>query len=244
MEYKRSKKWVSTLNNMGYMSLTIDPFTKKFIDFCEKNPGIKVFEGGAAYGVATHLALRKGALVTANDSEQRHLDLLYKYTPQNLLPALVLAPGALPYDVNFPDNTYGAIYSSRMIHFLRGEEVEACMNRFFNWLKPGGKIFIIAESPYLGCYSSFISAYEERKKQGDPWPGLLKDTSPFKSIRYNNIPHFLNFFDVEIMKRVSKQAGFKVEACEYINRKDFPPEIRYDGRESVGLIATKPLTFS
>lgn len=242
MKHDQSGNWVSTLNNMGYMSLTIDPFTEKFIDYCEKNPGLKVFEGGAAYGVATHLALQKGAFVTANDSEEKHLELLYEHTPENLLHALTLAPGELPYDIDFLDNTYEVIYSSRMIHFLAGKEVEACMRKFFNWLKEGGKIFIVAESPYLGCYSPFIPAYEERKKQGDRWPGLLKDTSVFKNICYNNIPHFLNFFDVEVMQRVSKEAGFKIEACEFINRHDFPPEIRYDGRESVGLIATKPLT--
>ncbi len=241
MKDDRIESWVSTLNNMGYMSLTIDSFTEKFIDYCEKNPGIHVFEGGAAYGVATHLALKKGVSVTANDSEPKHLELLYEHTPRNFLPALTLAPGALPYDLDFPSGTYEAIYSSRMLHFLTGEEVEVCMRKFFNWLKTGGKIFIVAESPYLGCYSSFVPAYEERKKKGDPWPGLIEDTSPFKSIRYNNIPHFLNFFDVEILKRVSEKAGFRVEICEFINRADFPPEVRYDGRESVGLIATKPL---
>lgn len=232
--------WVSTLNNRGYMSLTIDPFTEEFIDYCEHNPGLRVFEGGAAYGVATHLALKKGAVVTANDSEPKHLDLLCEHAPQEFLSALHLARGKLPYDLNFPNSTYDAIYSSRMLHFLTGEEVDICIGKFFNWLKEGGRMFIVAESPYLGCYASFIPKYEERKRQGDPWPGLIEDTSPFKSIRYNNIPNLLNFFDTDILKRVAGKAGFVVEKCELIDRKDFPPEIRYDGRESVGLIATKP----
>lgn len=232
--------WVSTLNNRGYMSLTIDPFTEEFIDYCEHNPGLRVFEGGAAYGVATHLALKKGAFVTANDSEPKHLDFLCEHTPQEFLSALHLAPGKLPCDLDFPNSTYDAIYSSRMLHFLTGEEVDICIGKFFNWLKEGGRMFIVAESPYLGCYASFIPIYEERKRQGDPWPGLIEDTSPFKSIRYNNIPNFLNFFDPDILKRVAEKAGFVVEKCELIDRKDFPPEIRYDGRESVGLIARKP----
>lgn len=243
MKHVEDDGWVSTLNNMGYMSLSIDPFTEKFIDYCESNPGLCVFEGGAAYGVATHLALKKGAFVTANDSEPRHLDLLYEHAPQEFLHALNLASGKLPYDLDFPNGTYDAIYSSRMLHFLTGEEVEICMGKFFNWLKEGGKIFIVAESPYLGCYSSFIPIYEERKKRGDPWPGLIEDTSPFKSIRHNNIPNFLNFFDADIFKRVSEKTGFIVEKCELIDRKDFPREVRYDGRESVGLIAMKPLTY-
>jgi len=222
------------------MSLTIDPFTEEFIAYCEHNPGLRVFEGGAAYGVATHLALKKGAFVTANDSEQKHLDLLYEHAPQEFLFALDLAPGKLPQGLDFPNNTYDVIYSSRMIHFLTGEEAEICIEKFFNWLKEGGKMFIVAESPYLGCYSSFIPIYEERKKQGNLWPGLIEDTSLFQSIRYNNIPKLLNFFDPDVFKRVSEKFGFIVEKCELINRADFPPELRYDGRESVGLIASKP----
>ena len=149
MKNKEQGSWISTLNNMGYMSKSIDSFTEKFLHYCEDNPGLRVFEGGAAYGVATHLALKNGALVTANDSEQKHLDLLYEHTPQEFLSALKLAPGKLPYDLDFPNNTYDVIYSSRMLHFLTGEEVEVCMGKFFNWLKPGGKIFIVVESPYL-----------------------------------------------------------------------------------------------
>ncbi len=241
MPQKNKETWMSTMNNMGYMSLTIDPFTENFLEHCEANPGVCVFEGGAAYGAATHLALVKGARVTANDSEQKHLDLLYQHAPEEFLSALTLAPGKLPHDLDFPANTYDVIYSSRMLHFLTGEEVDTCMGKFFNWLKEGGKIFIIVESPYLGCYSSFIPTYEKKKKQGDLWPGLIEDTSPFKFIRYNNIPEFLNFFDTSIMKRVAEKAGFFVERCDFINRNDFPSEIQLDGRESVGLVAMKPL---
>lgn len=235
-----SREWVSTLNNMGYMSLSIDPFTKKFLQYCELNPGLRVFEGGAAYGVATHLALKNGAIVTANDCEQKHLDLLLKKTPQEFLSSLTLAPGKLPHDLDFPNSTYDVIYSSRMLHFLTGEDIEKCMSKFFNWLKEGGRLYIVVESPYLGCFSSFTPTYEKRKKQGEPWPGLLEDTSPFKSNLYNNIPDFLNFFDTDIIKRVSQNAGFIVKECEFINREDFPPEVRLDGKESVGLIAIKP----
>lgn len=233
-------RWVQTLNNMGYMSLSFDPFSKKFLEHCEKNVGLHVFEGGAAYGIMTHLALQSGAFVTANDSEQKHLDLLYKNTPKEHIHALKLATGVLPHEIDFPSSTYDAIYSSRMLHFLTGDELETCIGKFFKWLKEGGRMFIITETPYLGCYSSFIPTYEERKRQGHLWPGLIEDTSEFKSIRYNNIPHLLNFFDPDILRRTAEKTGFIVQECAFINRDDFPPELRHDGRESVGLIALKP----
>ena len=241
MQHVECDKWVSTLNDRGYMTLGIDPFTQKFLDYCESHSGVHVFEGGAAYGIATHLALKRGAIVTANDGDPRHLDLLYERAPQEFRSALKLSPGMLPHDLDFPDGSFDVIYSSRMMHFLTGEDVEICMSKFFNWLKEGGKIFLVVESPYLGAsYSAFIPIYEERKKQGHPWPGLIEDTTSYKSMRYNNIPRFLNFFDTDIMKRISKNCGLMIEECAHINRIDFPLEIRYDGRESVGLIATKP----
>lgn len=241
MQQVENDKWVSTLNNRGYMTLGIDPFTQKFLDYCKSHSGVHVFEGGAAYGIATHLALKNGAVVTANDSDPKHLNLLYEHTPQELRSALTLSPGTLPHDLDFPNGSFDVIYSSRMMHFLTGDEVEICMSKFVSWLKEGGKIFLVVESPYLGdCYSSFIPIYKERKKQGHPWPGLIEDTTPYKSMRYNNIPRFLNFFDTDIMKRISKNCGLVTEECAHIDRIDFPPEIRYDGRESVGLIATKP----
>ena len=86
-----------------------------------------------------------------------------------------------------------------MIHFLTGEEINLCLQKFHSWLKTGGKLFLIAESPYLRCYSSFIPTYEIRKKNGEKWPGVIEDTSIFQTIRYNNIPNFIHFLDVETL---------------------------------------------
>lgn len=75
------KNGLVTLNDRGYMTWGIDPFTQKFLDHCESHSGAHIFEGGAAYGIATHLALKRGAIITANDGDPRHLDLLHEHPP-------------------------------------------------------------------------------------------------------------------------------------------------------------------
>jgi hypothetical protein len=46
--------------------------------------------------------------------------------------------------------------------------------------------------------------------------------------------------DVDVLRRIFEQAGFEIERVGYISREDFPDDMRLDGRENVGIIATKP----
>jgi hypothetical protein len=62
--------FVSTLNNMGYMVLSLDSYTQDFLQFCKDNKNVTVFEGGAAYGEVCLAALQAGATVFANDMEK------------------------------------------------------------------------------------------------------------------------------------------------------------------------------
>lgn len=231
--------WVKTLNDKGYMATHFDPFTEEFLELCKENPGLSIFEGGTAYGNAALAAMENGAYVTANDSEEKHLKVL-EQRASSYQDKLTLLPGTLPYDVDCSSSSFDAILCSRMLHFLNGEELENCMHNFYKWLKPGGKAYLIAETPYLKCYSDFIPFYEDRKKRNSPWPGLLENSASFSTIRYNNIPMLLHFLDPEIFSDVCLSAGFRVEKCQFIDRHDFPPELRFDGRESVGIIVTKP----
>jgi predicted SAM-dependent methyltransferase len=231
--------WVRTLNNMGYMSLSFDPYTEQYLQFCAENPEATVFEGGAAFGQAVLAALKLGVKVVANDKESKHLQFISESTPHSLKPLLTLCVGSLPFEVNFPTASFDAILSSRMLHFLTGHEIELCIKKFFSWLKKGGKIFLIAETPYLKCYAPFIATYEQRKREGAKWPGLVA-TSRFRNIRYNNLPSFLHFLDPEVLSTICEKSGFVIEKSTTINRMDFPPELRFDGRESVGIIASKP----
>lgn len=231
--------FIKTLNNMGYMTSTLDPFSKAFAEFAPKAPGPSL-DIGAAYGVATLDALNTGAEVIANDIDARHLDILRDRAPEKQRNRLKLLPGAFPDDLSLADGSVGSILICRVLHFFNGAKIEESAKILFKWLASGGKVFIIAETPYLKNFQTFIPIYEERKAKGNPWPGFVEDVMAIAPERGASLPAEMHLLDPEVLSRVFSQAGFIIEKAETFARPEFPEDIQLDGRESVGLIARKP----
>lgn len=231
--------FIKTLNSMGYMTSTLDPYSRAFIDFTVKAPG-PALDIGAAYGIASLAALEQGATVVANDLDPRHLEILAGRVLAKDRDRLRLAPGAFPGELDFPDGSLGAALICRVLHFFEGPAIERAAAALFRWLAPGGKAFAVTETPYLRNFQPFIPVYESRKKLGERWPGLVKDVRPYCLQGSANLPRQMLFLDEDSMERTFREAGFIVEKVGCINRFDFPLSMRLDGRESVGIIARKP----
>ena len=101
---------ITTLNRMGYMLAKPDTFNQAFIDFATIVEA-PVLEIGCAYGVATIPALQNGATVIANDPDERHLQLLKSQVPASSLKRLQLKPGRIPDDLDFAEESLGAVVS-------------------------------------------------------------------------------------------------------------------------------------
>lgn len=230
--------FVKTLNNMGYMTSTLDPFSAAFVNFAPGAPG-PALDIGAAYGVATIAALNGGAHVVANDVDPRHLEILLERTPSQQRNHLELKAGSFPEDVDFSPKAFGAILVARVFHFFPGVLIETAVQKLYQWLNIGGKLFIVGETPYLKNFKKFIPIYEARKQKGDFWPGYVEDVLSIAPERGKSLPPKMNFLDPEVLNRVLTQAGFFVEKAEMFARPDFPEDLRLDGRESVGAIAIK-----
>ena len=231
--------WIPTLNCMGWTSNVLDPYSQAFVDFAPHAPG-PVLDIGAAYGVATVPALRNGAVVIANDTDKRHLELLVKHCPGRYRDRLKLVVGAVPDRVEFEDESLGAILACRVLHFLDGPTAEHTAKQMFQWLATGGKVFVVAATPYLRDLTGFALEYERRKQRGFAWPGLIEDITEYPFARAGGIPQQLHLMDIDVLHRIFERAGFEIERTGYISREDFPEDVRLDGRENVGLIATKP----
>lgn len=232
-----SGRFIPTLNEMGFMTTQLDPYSQSFVEYAIK---IKepVLEVGAAYGVATLAALSRGATVYCNDIDIRHLKIVEQQANKNDLARLKLVPGAFPKELDFPENSFGAILMARVIHFFDPETLQLAMKKAYSWLKPGGKLVIIADTPYLKNMADFIPEYERRVKNGDKWPGIMGDPKQF-----TNNPHFHDFLHVlddKVLSRVLSEQGFEVEKIEMLSRVDYPADRQLDGRESVAVIAVKP----
>ena len=229
---------IKTLNNMGTMTPSPDIFSRAFIEFSPKAPG-RSLDIGAAYGVATLPALKNGASVIANDIDDRHLKILCNRVPIELRARLELAAGEFPDNLDFAAGSLGAILICRVMHFFDGPRIERAAAKVMNWLAPGGKVFVVGETPYIGTAKAFYPTYESRKKAGNPWPGVVENVAAHDPKRAGSLPSLFHLLDDQVLRRVFTTAGFNIERLELFARPDYPADIRLDGRESVGLIAVK-----
>jgi len=230
-----------TLNGTGFMFRILDEFADDFIAFAGQADG-EVLDIGCAFGVATIAALKAGGKVTACDLDPRHLEILTGNTPEALRSRLTCIAGQLP-DIDLRDESYDAILCSRVLHFLDGSAIDASVRNMFKWLKPGGRLYLVADTPY-GIWRKLIPVFEARRERGNRWPGLmigLENYLPFApKDRAIDGPPFMNLLDPELLTRICTDAGFTVQRASFIDRSDFRGLGRMDGRENAGIRAVKP----
>lgn len=229
--------FIPTLNRTGYMTTRLDPYSQEFVNYASKSIS-PVLDIGAAYGVATLAALENGAAVYCNDIEIKHLKIVEELAKQKGFKRLKLVPGSFPRELNFCENKFEAILIARVLHFFDPETLDLSLKLTYKWLKPNGKLFIVADTPYLRNIAKFIPIYERRLKSDEKWPGIM--SNPKEYVDNPNFPNFIHWLDIDILKRELLKHGFIIEKIGYINRLDYPPDRRLDGRESVGVIARKP----
>lgn len=251
-EDEKTGQFLKTHNPSGGFTTTpCDPVSQKFIEYAAN--GNTILEVGAAFGAATLQALAKGATVFCNDIEPNNLAVvrkryLKKINSEKTLVTgdtakLVLVPGAFPDELaGLPKNFFDAILICRVLHFFSGNKIEQSLQQLSQHLKPGGKLFVVCETPFLKNWQQFIPEYELRVKNGLKWPGEISNSVKFESSgRVSSLPTFVHWITKEILERSLAQSKFGIEYLSYINRNgQFPKDLILDGRESVGAIAAKP----
>lgn len=255
MKEEKTGEFIKTHNPSGGFTTTpCDPFSKKFIEYASdiaKNGG-KVLEIGAAFGAATLEALAKGVTVFCNDIDANNLAVvrsryLRKTKIQHFsltgdVNKLVLVPGSFPEELSeLPKNYFDAILICRVLHFFKGEKIEKSLKQLSACLKPGGKLFVVCETPFLMNWKKFIPEYKKRVSDGLKWPGEIKNPADYESSgRVASLPTFVHWITKEILERSLNKSQLDIEHLSYINRRDqFPSDLLLDGRESVGAIAIK-----
>lgn len=229
--------FIKTLNNMGYMTSVLDEYSKEFVRFSHTKSG-PVLDIGAAYGLATQEALKGGAKVIANDIDDRHLQILWNEVTDEVRARLTLLSGDMS-NLQIESESLSAVLVCRVLHFFSGEKIEQAAQKIYDWLGQGGRVYIVAETPYLRNFQNFIPIYESRKAERCLWPGFIEDVMKFAPDRGAFLPKQMHLLDSEVLRRVFERAGFRTLKCETMARKDFPIDIQWDGRESVGYIGEK-----
>jgi SAM-dependent methyltransferase len=238
------KQWIKglvpTLNDKGFMFEVLDEYADDFIQTAGASNDAAL-EIGCAYGVATIAALQAGATITACDMDQRHLDVLRSRIDDKLAERLTLQTGTLP-DIDLPEAHFGSLLCSRVLHFLTGEEIERSVQNMFRWLKPGGRLYLIADTPF-GIWRNFIPTWDENIAAGERWPGFMVkpiNYLPYEPSSEDIGPPIMNLMVPDLLRRTCEEAGFEVTRTSFIDRSDFGGKGQMDGRENCGLAAIKP----
>lgn len=230
--------FIPTLNGMGFMTTSLDPISKKFIQLSAKAQE-SILDIGAAYGVAVLAALQAGATVYANDIDQRHLIILQRETPIALKQNLHLYPGEFPKDLHFTENSLSGVIMANLCHFFTGPQLEEAVKIIHSWLKDGGRMCIVSATVYVSPFKTLIAEYEQRQVQEERWPGYFDNIHTVCPDLKDKLPSMMHFLDLEVLSRVCRDYHFQVEEARLSPRPDIPQWVQLDGRESAGIIAIK-----
>ena len=166
---------IPTLNRMGYMKMHLDEYTQDFVDYATRSKEL-VLEIGCAYGFVVQEVLKNGGNIIASDLSEEHLRVVLSNTPKEHLERLYLYPAYFPSDLVLPKESLGAVLTSRILHFLDGDEMAKGLSKIYQWLKKGGKFYFTAVTPYHeSIREGFESIYRDRVAKKEEWPGIIEN---------------------------------------------------------------------
>ena len=250
-----SDGFVQTLNKKGQVSEGFDYAMRKFLIFSK---GKRVLEIGGCYGDVMLLALKesKNTKYVLSDLDERHLFIaakcLYEKIEQNWLDPdssnqveFVQADITDTFQIQ-KLGQYDVIYVGNVFHLLTPDQFELAVKNLYLLLKPKGRIYITAFSPYLKPYKDFIPEYKKSIETGKKYPGFIKSLGDYVNIDGPiplSIKNMLSdsFFslDVKTLRGTFQDNGFKVLECKYVPFSHKSKLWSYDGREYVIIIAEK-----
>lgn len=226
---------VPTLNNTGWMTEALDTTSQAFAAYAG-SLGTEVLDIGCAYGIATLAALEQGARVLAADLDERHLAILRERTPAAQRDRLRTHVASLP-QTDFPAAGFGAILAARVLHFLGPADLTLTLRKMRDWLVPGGRVYVVCDSPYVGPWRDAAPEYERRKAAGCPWPGLVIDYHRYlpENSRATS-PSFMHPMDPDVLRRACERVGLEVIEASWL-----AGATRYrSDRDHAGVVARRP----
>jgi ubiquinone/menaquinone biosynthesis C-methylase UbiE len=236
-----NNSFIPTLDRQGAIWLYIDEITQAYLDFASQTKGT-LLEIAAGYGNIVIKALEASAgKVFANEIDADQLAIIKSRTPAEYSDKLVCCLGQFPERLDFPGASFDGIYNARLFHFFDGDRIRTSLTKFYRWLKPGGRVFLVNDAVYRTIFVPLIPVYEKQIAAGDEWPGFIKDVGSCipEYLHPETFPKTMNFMDPTVLSRELNRAGFKiVTAGFYPYTGNFAPG-RLDGREIAAVIGLK-----
>ncbi|MGY2288361.1 beta-ketoacyl synthase N-terminal-like domain-containing protein [Pseudomonas sp. SDO528_S397] len=250
------KGMIPTLNGTGAMTTVLPACSQLFVEAAAQASG-EVMDMGCAYGVATVAALEQGARVLAVDIEEQHLSILAAGVAPALRDRLATQAGALPH-MDFAPGRFQAIHAARILHFLPPQAFRESIRKMAQWLAPGGRLFLICDTPYFPHWAARVDEYEQLNANGEEWPGYIADIAGYFRSRaqasaanaidsgshasdaLSGTP-LINLVDPQILARECTLAGLHIEEAGYEGLAiDYDGQAASGGLEHASVIAIKP----
>lgn len=204
------------------MVRSLDAVSREFVDCAATNAPGPALDIGAAYGVATHAALARGASVIASDIDHRHLEILESRTPEEDRSRLTLLPGAFPDEIEIEPRAIGTALVARVLHLFDGPQVERSAEALYRWLMPGARVFVISAASRFLRFPQLRKRFEERLRTGVPWPGFEPDVRSLISSQTDQLPEQVHYLSPKVLAHVFQQAGFRIEKCGFYQKSQQP----------------------
>jgi ubiquinone/menaquinone biosynthesis C-methylase UbiE len=234
----RPHRRLRTTNGMGWSSNSLNEVSELFVKAC--GPGLTALDIGAALGVATLPALAAGAVVHASDASAEQLSQIAAQADDAMRARLILHAGRFHKVFTAPEASIDLAHASNVFHFFTGRQLQLAAATLNHVLKPGGRVYVIAATPFMGPFVNFIPVYERNIVAGEAWPGWIENVRDYSDHRLlAQFPKSVHLLDQQVLTRVFSDAGFAIEQSWYLRRWDLPKSVHHDGRENVALIARK-----
>jgi SAM-dependent methyltransferase len=228
-----------TLNDMGVEGEWKNPISEAFLDDVE---GKTVLEIGAAYGALMEQALKRSAKeYHANDIDDRHLAEALEKIPKDFKGVVKTYPGIYPAKVHLSAGFYDAVVVVRVLHFLNPESLKAMLQDIHRVLKPGGKAYVVAWTPFNNHAQKFIPEYHRRVATQQAYPGYVESLLPWAP-EGSTCDSFYGFYCSSFLFLESRELANAFANQGFVVQKAFDFSSRawhLDGKEAAGIIAQK-----
>jgi len=232
---------VPTLDGQGWIWLYRDEITKAYIDHAARTKGL-MLEIGAGYGDIVLEVLKRGARVIADEVSGPQLEIIKARVAESGLTGLEAVKAEFPEELDIRPGSIDGILISRVFHFFPGERIRESLRKVDEWLRPGGRVFIVTDSVYRSIFRDLIPVYEKNVSDGLEWPGWTEDVRKFipqGRLDPETQPLAMNFLDPGLVRRELEIAGLETETAAFFKYDAEPDFARLDGREIVGAVGVR-----
>ena len=236
---------IPTFNKYGFAQnedFFPDPYTIDFVLYAIEKDGDrdrKSLEIGAGFANLSLQVIKGGGKMVINDLDPGHLDVAQSRIPKGMRSLAEFVPGEFPDDLHLADQSLDAVFC-RVLQFLSGKDIERGFEKIKRWLKPKGRIYILAPCIHMpGVNPKAFETFMRKRRCGEMWPGMNTSTKDvYASDFAYNLPDKIHVFDMDTIINALIRTGFNIQKVSYFDKYNRRNTRANPGRTTIGVIAS------